>query len=193
MKALTLHQPWATLIGLGVKSIETRSWAAPKSLIGQRIAIHAAKRPWSSGQVGDYMLNKFAMWLQPPHSLPDGYVRSPVVAPAIPMPLGAMVCTAVLVDCVPIDRWSTASHTIGDYPHEGPLPHQQGGLWLIGSGEPNNGTPTRVETQRPYGDFRPGRWAWLLTDVEAFDEPVPVKGRQGLWNWDGVDREGSGE
>jgi hypothetical protein len=26
MKALSLHQPWASLIALGVKRIETRSW-----------------------------------------------------------------------------------------------------------------------------------------------------------------------
>ena len=62
MKAITLWQPWASLcviprpidpatfstfggaIPLPFKTIETRSWPAPKSLIGQRIAIHAAKR-----------------------------------------------------------------------------------------------------------------------------------------------------
>ena len=32
MKALTLHQPWASLIAHGVKTIETRSWAPPRSL-----------------------------------------------------------------------------------------------------------------------------------------------------------------
>ena len=44
MKAITLHQPWASLIAERVKTIETRSWAPPASLIGQRIAIHAGKR-----------------------------------------------------------------------------------------------------------------------------------------------------
>ena len=44
MKALTLHQPWASLIASGAKSIETRSWPPPPGLIGQRIAIHAGKR-----------------------------------------------------------------------------------------------------------------------------------------------------
>lgn len=44
MKALTLHQPHATLIALGAKPWETRSWGAPTSLIGQRLAIHAGKR-----------------------------------------------------------------------------------------------------------------------------------------------------
>ena len=44
VKALSLHQPWATLIAAGVKNVETRSWPPPQSLIGHRIAIHAAKK-----------------------------------------------------------------------------------------------------------------------------------------------------
>ena len=53
MKALTLHQPWASLIAHGVKTIETRSWAPPQSLVGQRIAIHAGKNV-----VGPQLLNR---------------------------------------------------------------------------------------------------------------------------------------
>ena len=44
MYAITLHQPWATLVVLGMKNVETRSWPAPKRLLGQVIAIHAGKR-----------------------------------------------------------------------------------------------------------------------------------------------------
>lgn len=43
MKALSLWQPWASLVACGVKTIETRSWAPPQETIGQRIAIHATK------------------------------------------------------------------------------------------------------------------------------------------------------
>ena len=44
MYAITLHQPWASLIALGIKTVETRSWPAPARLLGQTIAIHAGKR-----------------------------------------------------------------------------------------------------------------------------------------------------
>ena len=44
MKAITLWQPWATLVATGLKEYETRSWAPPEDLIGRRLAIHAAKR-----------------------------------------------------------------------------------------------------------------------------------------------------
>ena len=44
MYAITLHQPWASLIALGIKTVETRAWPAPARLVGQTIAIHAGKR-----------------------------------------------------------------------------------------------------------------------------------------------------
>ena len=44
MYAISLWQPWASLIAEGIKVQETRNWVPPKHLIGERIAIHAAKR-----------------------------------------------------------------------------------------------------------------------------------------------------
>lgn len=41
MKALTLIQPWATLIMLGEKQIETRSW---NTKYRGKLAIHAGKK-----------------------------------------------------------------------------------------------------------------------------------------------------
>ena len=41
MKVLTLFQPWATLVILGEKKIETRSW---KTNYRGEIAIHAGKK-----------------------------------------------------------------------------------------------------------------------------------------------------
>jgi hypothetical protein len=43
MKALTIWQPWASLLAHGIKAYETRSWAPPRDLMGERIAIHAGK------------------------------------------------------------------------------------------------------------------------------------------------------
>jgi hypothetical protein len=43
VKAISLWQPWASLIADGRKRIETRSWKAPGWLLGKKIAIHAAK------------------------------------------------------------------------------------------------------------------------------------------------------
>jgi len=43
MKALTLHQPWATAVANFGKRVENRTWAPPPSLVGRRLAIHAGK------------------------------------------------------------------------------------------------------------------------------------------------------
>ena len=50
MRALTITQPWATLVILGVKHWETRGWRPRGIEIGERIAIHAAKG-WTRADV----------------------------------------------------------------------------------------------------------------------------------------------
>lgn len=42
--ALSIKQPWASMICEGVKDIENRTWKPPAFLIGQRFAIHASKQ-----------------------------------------------------------------------------------------------------------------------------------------------------
>jgi hypothetical protein len=84
MKALSLWQPWATLIAIGAKEFETRHWAAPKRLIGQRIAVHAAKRTSELHIATTY---PFQPQLAAAGEHPDQ------------LPLGAIVATAVVADC----------------------------------------------------------------------------------------------
>lgn len=42
MKAITIKQPWASLIVHGIKDIENRTWPCPKKYIGQRVLIHSS-------------------------------------------------------------------------------------------------------------------------------------------------------
>jgi hypothetical protein len=35
-----------------------------------------------------------------------------------------------------------------------------------------------------FGDYSIGRYAWILADIRRLLEPIPAKGRQGLWNWE---------
>ena len=44
IKAISLHQPWASLIAALAKTIETRRWAPPYGIVGTQIAIHAAQQ-----------------------------------------------------------------------------------------------------------------------------------------------------
>ena len=54
MKALTLQQPWATLVAIGAKRVETRSWST--NYRGP-LAIHAA----ATIAMGDFVLWKLCM------------------------------------------------------------------------------------------------------------------------------------
>lgn len=47
IRALSLWQPWASLMAIGAKQLETRSWPAARAGLrpGELVAIHAAKRP----------------------------------------------------------------------------------------------------------------------------------------------------
>ena len=55
MKAITVKQPWASLIVHGIKDIENRTWACPKKYIGQRVLIHAGASSWIWNRVLNYI------------------------------------------------------------------------------------------------------------------------------------------
>lgn len=175
MKALTLWQPWASLVAEGVKTIETRSWPAPQSLIGERIAIHASKKKVGWGADCPYEVWAPLFRIDQPGRLVET------------LPLGEVIATARLADCVPIMPAEPRGAYVSEFDDEGDSPHQRGGLWLTGyrrnewSGA-YNGTPLRIEEQRPFGDYAPNRWAWLLDDVQKI-VPVPTRGRQRLWEF----------
>ena len=55
--ALTLWQPWASLVAVGAKPYEWRGWEAPKRLVGKRIAIHAASRKVKRNEIAELMID----------------------------------------------------------------------------------------------------------------------------------------
>ena len=184
MKALTIWQPWASLIAEGAKTIETRSWSAPASLIGQRIAIHAAKHhPYRDLDhlPGDVENGYEWRWLgdwRIAWDYEDRTLRLDLwneqTEQEVDAPFGAVVATAVLADCLPIigpgDEIDLSRPYIaesGDRLYE----------WLEDEPQIN------ITDQAPYGDFTPGRWGWVLEEVHGLPEPIPAKGRQGVWRW----------
>ncbi len=171
MKALTLHQPWASLIAWGDKEIETRSWST--NYRGP-IAIHSANGKKALNQV----LNRVRFTTAPKttdllayyfwqasmrESSKDAWKRlsrDPSTNKTQAhltggsytdiLPLGMIVAIAVLEDVVPTE-------SIRD---------------------------TLSEKELEFGDYSFGRFAWILKDVQPLKMPLPVKGFQRLWNWD---------
>lgn len=43
----------------------------------------------------------------------------------------------------------------------------------------------RHPIERLCGEYAPGRFAWMLEDIEVLSPPIPAKGMLGLWNWEG--------
>lgn len=87
----------------------------------------------------------------------------------INLPLGAVVGSAVLTDCVPITNvWPgpDCAHLAmrGDQRLE--LVHR--------SADSDNGSIVDVTDQLPYGDFTPGRWAWILEDAQPCEQRCPM-------------------
>ncbi len=182
-KALTFHQPWATLIALGVKTIETRSWST--SYRGP-LAIHAAKRPskqeWDTDEWSiryDHVAHYPTVRQMSPERRLLGSLFPDDVVGHYPLPLGAVVAVADLTDCLPI--LSDAE----DHIAEPFIEHDSHGFLTRFAPADTEDSWGSLDDQRPYGDFTPGRFGWVLENVVALPEPVPATGRQGLWNWDG--------
>lgn len=39
-------------------------------------------------------------------------------------------------------------------------------------------------SEKLFGDYSPGRFAWVLKDPVRFEKPIPARGNQGWWNWE---------
>jgi hypothetical protein len=91
MKALTLTQPWATLVAISAKKIETRSWSTPYR---GPLAIHAAKGfPLDARDfAGCRFVNHFLVTA--------GYATADRNAG---LPTGCVVATCHLANCLPVE------------------------------------------------------------------------------------------
>lgn len=154
VKALTLWQPWAALVEHGHKTIETRSWAT--SYRGPLIVHAASKGPKDGYKVGGWRVD------YPNH---PGFLVRVGHSEVGTLHLGAIVATAELTGCVPINRHPARPmqpnvYTIGDTLT---LRRNADQVW-----------PEDINDQRPFGDFTPGRWAWLLEDIKPTTERCPA-------------------
>lgn len=157
LKALTIWQPWSSLIMIGAKPYEFRSWLPPKSLVGQRIVNHAAARKMRLDEVEDLIARlsdpemAWTTCLRPDIALPflKG-VQGALRMGQQPLPLGFGLGTATVGTPV------TGARAAKDF-----------------------GCPDLINNS----DSAFTNWGWPMLDIERWDEPVPMTGKQGLWNW----------
>lgn len=181
MKCTTVFQPFASRIVAGDKTIDTRP--RPTDYRG-RLAIYAADRPVKNARALHGLADCFCPG-------PDGLPGAPGVGPyeiattcdvhGDQLPFGAIIGTCMLVDCVPIvdgrdyvDRLVDPPCLFSDHLVGAKLVDPE--VLYLASDEFFGGTV--VEDQRAYGDFTPGRWAWILEDAKPTTARCPA-----CWGW----------
>lgn len=175
MKAISLWQPWASLIACGAKPFETRHWAPPRELIGQTIGIHAAKKV-------DKDAADFAEELMYGQHRPGGFDLADKLEASMKgtpdrlmglfgqalMPVGCVVCTAKL----------DAAFLLGEQA-EGTAQPAAKVMRRITSRQMPECFTVRYDD---FGDYSAGRWAWLLSNVKPLMPPPAVTGRQSFFD-----------
>lgn len=161
MKALTIYQPWASLVIVGAKPYEFRKWSprerggAYAELIGQRIGIHASTRPISAREVAEIKRKLRAGGDLAAETCLHADKAEPVLREAskmthnISLPFGALIGTAIL-------------------------------------GEPRNAMDIAAEFGLSWANDSDRRdhanYGWPMLEIERWDEPVACRGFQGFWN-----------
>lgn len=126
MKAITLWDPWATAMALGLKRNETRSW---QIFYKGDLAICAAKRRMTAED----------------EETADIYLPSQTAFYP-----GHVLCVVELFDCVPSELF-------------------------------RNGSLPISSTEAGLGNYESGRLIWRTRHVRRLQNPVPVRGQQGLF------------
>lgn len=131
MKALSLCQPYAALVALGAKEIETRSWS---TAYRGPLVIHAAKgEPWKLTPEQQRAM----LLVREQYPQADFNVR------------GCLIATCTLYGCVKIGEHGALESSL-------------------------------FIREMDWGDYTPGRYAWLLKNVRAI-APIPCRGALGLF------------
>jgi hypothetical protein len=172
MKALTIYQPWASLVIAGAKPYEFRKWSprerggAYAALIGQRIAIHASQRPIDRPEVQRIIADLRAG----KELAARRCLHADKALPILERALVASVSTETMVI-------GTAKH--GDLPWSCVL-----GTAIMG--EPRSGYDIAEEFGLPHVNDsdrdEEANFGWPMLEIEAWDSPVPMRGAQGFWN-----------
>jgi hypothetical protein len=160
MKALTIWQPWASLIMIGAKPFEFRGRSYARypnhPRVNARIVIHAGARPVKREEITDLLARL------------DG--------PEDTTGLVAEKARALLLRVQEAHKCRLLPLAAGLGTAKLGLARNAGTIF----GRANEAAGLYPPQDSDRGDFN---WAWPLSDIEAFDSPIPARGMQGFWEW----------
>ena len=156
MKAITIRQPWASLIAHGIKDIENRTWKCPTKHIGTRVLIHAAVK------TSDF-------WDCPNYGIVHNHIRE-VIKYGIDYSkynTMAIIGSVEIVDCVVNHNsiWAEKQHCTYHSPCKDltKIPNCWDGCTY----------------------FSKPIYNWVLSNPILFDEPIlNIKGKLGFWDYE---------
>jgi len=154
MKALTIWQPWASLIIAGAKPFEFRGYRAPRAIIGQRIVIHAGKMSVARDEVSD-MIGLFDLY-------PDAQETKEM---CLHRDLAVPVLEDFLAGNLPMAA-GIGTAVVGE---------PRSGLDIAA----DFGVARANDSSRD----EHANWGWPMLEIEAWTDPVAARGMQGLWPW----------
>jgi activating signal cointegrator 1 len=153
VKAITLQQPWATLVAIGAKRIETRCW---RTHYRGPLAIAASAKQGKEGRelMGDPQCYG-AMQLYSASRYWGGMAGNPY---------GSVIAVCNLVECLPMEAYICLPGIFDEYPELDTIRERAFGDFDVI--DKHNGRR---------------RWAFVLEDTCPLAAPVPVKGGLGIW------------
>lgn len=155
MKVISLLQPWASLVVMGYKQIETRSW---NTKYRGPLLIHASKK-YTREQIK--LGEKFNM----NYGAGLGFTED--------LPVGQIIGSVNLVETFSTERVFTGAGGIVFTKNSTVIVDKELRMMNI------------TKAEEAFGDYSPGRHGWLLADPVQFKTGMPIKGNLGLWNYDG--------
>lgn len=166
VKALTIYQPWATLIMIGAKPYEFRTWDYSErfaSIVGTRIVVHASARPVKPKEIADLL-----------QRLTDDGGIGTGLKPDIAIPLLERVAAG-------LQRPDLLTGTKqGVEPLELPV---GAGLGTATITRPRRAADLFKGTVADSDRIDQHVYAWPLQAIEPFKHAIDVRGMQGFWDF----------
>ena len=142
MKVISIGNPFALLVVKGIKTLETRVWTPPASVINTRIGIASTKSisPKARAHFADETFQHYYSQLGLPERIED-------------MPNGFLLGTVIIDSADPVEDLDDISHE-----------EQQYGWFEV------------VDRQV---------YMWRLREPRELAHPIPIRGAQGFFDWNG--------
>ena len=151
MRLLSLWEPWATLMALGVKTIETRSW---NTAYTGPLAIHASAGGLTHPDLWNLCSEPDFKKALAPHVpafayLSGGPTRALQRHLVDSFPRGKILCVVNLIEGVRTEK-----------------------IW--------DSYPELRAKEEPFGNYEPLRYGWVTGMIGTLKNPIPYKAKQGL-------------